>query len=151
MTHETCKTIKVAAEDKSQGDYILINVKDFDADKHTKFGEKPKADKPAPVLAKTAQDLIDKHGLNIEDITPTGQDGGHTVKDVKAAVEAKLNAVVPPPTPVAVKSEAVFDSEETATLFNDMGLSVENVTATGENGLITTADLEKAVDTEGVE
>jgi len=42
--------------------------------------------------------------------------------------------------------ELVFDNDETKALFEDAGLTVEDVTATGENGVVTEDDVLKAVE-----
>lgn len=36
------ETMKVKPWSKDQGDYVLINVEDFDADVHDKFEDEPK-------------------------------------------------------------------------------------------------------------
>lgn len=112
----------------------------------------PAANAVPGTISATAQKLIDDNGLKIEEIKATGQDGSITVKDVKEAIKAKKDdKTPPPPAPVAVKTDPVFADEETATFAADAGIDLSKLVGTGEKGVVTMEDIEKAIDAEGDE
>lgn len=136
--------IKVMPWSKSQGDFVLINESDFDPKIHKKY--EPKAPTtPPPALnnvSAAVKKKLEAAGLKAEEVEGTGKDGVITVADVKKATEDKEKTA---------DVTALYVSEEAEELANELGFKPEELAAikgTGENGLITVEDLEKAIDKE---
>lgn len=136
--HGTCETVKIKSSHPSQGDFVEINVSDFDESKHKLFGTEEVSKTPktvdAPVaLSATAQKLVDDNGLDVTKIVGTGKDGSITVADVKAAIAAKKAE------PINATSEAIAFAEEAA-------FDLTGVKGTGEGGVITVEDVQDAIE-----
>jgi len=146
MGNGICKTIKIESSDaKTQGDYLLINKEDYNADVHKLYVgdvKPPTAVKPLVTtvkFSKEAEKLALEAGLNIDDIVGGGRGGNIRVADVTAAIEA-------------AKPSVDFASDEAGELAVELGFDAQSLTeikGTGDNGAITVADIEKFVDGEG--
>ena len=157
MSEHACDTLKVKSSDpKNQGEYVLINVEDFDKELHELFGDEKapegdkddKGDKEPAEPSKTAKKLAADNGIDLATVQGTGKDGAITVNDVKKAVADKnAGTQPPPPAPAAMTAtDPVFENEDTAAFAAEADLDFSKLVGTGENGMVTMADLEKAID-----
>lgn len=94
MSHMTLPTVKIKPSHPSQGEFVEINEKDFDAKKHELFEEGEAVAPAAPAATKKVKATADARkfaedaGFDISTVKGTGRGGVITVEDVQDAIEA---------------------------------------------------------------
>lgn len=89
-------TIKIKPSHESQGEYVLINVEDFNPELHEKFGEVKKAELPENEFLKRKAELIIEElpALTDEELAAlrADEEAGKARQGVLAAIEKELSA-----------------------------------------------------------